>query len=288
MNKLNTPLQSAYKANHSTQTALVKIFNDVLTEIDHGNVVLLTLLDLSAAFDTVDHNILLKRLDHSFRISAKCLKWFESYLTGRSQHVMIKGSKSKDVQLSCCVPQGSVLGPDLYSKYTSPLSSLISSLSLSYHFYADDSQIWTSVNPNSVTNQIQAVSILEQGVKEIGEWMFKNKLQLNKEKTELLVIGTKKQRQKMQLSSIQLDGDVIDAVPEARNLGVIIDSSLSIEAHVNNVCKLCYIQLRNITKIRCYLTTEATKRLVQALVMSRLDYCNVVLFRISNKFLSKL
>ena len=199
---------------------------------------------------------------------------------------MIKGSKSEDVQLSCCVSQGSVLGPDLYSKYTSPLSGLISSLS--YHFYADDSQIWTSLNPSDIENQIQAVFKLEQGMKEIGKWMFSNKLQLNKEKTELMIIGTKQQRQKMILSSIQLDGELTDVVPEARNLGVITDSSLTMEAHVNNVCKLCYIQLRNITKIRCYLTTEATKRLVQALVISRLDYCKVLLFGISDNLWSKL
>ena len=287
-NKLNTPLQSAYKANHSTQTALLKIFNDILTEVDQVNVVMVTLLDLSAAFDTVNHDILLRRLQESFGIDSTCLKWFESYLTGRSQHVMIKGSKSEDIQLSCCVPQGSVLGPDLYSKYTSPLSGLISSLSLSYHFYADDSQIWTSLNPSDIENQIQAVLKLEQGVKEIGKWMFSNKLQLNKEKTELMIIGTKQQRQKMKLSSIELDGELIHVVPEARNLGVIIDSSLTMEAHVNNVCKLCYIQLKNIIKIRCYLTTEATKRLVQALVISRLDYCNVLFFGISDKLLSKL
>ena len=100
-----------------------------------------------------------------------------------------------------------------------------------------------------------------------------------------MIIGTKQQRQKMKLSSIELAGELIDVVPEARNLGVIIDSSLTMEAHVNNVCKLCYIQLRNITKIRCYLTTEATKRLVQALVVTRLDYCNVFFFGISDKLL---
>ena len=110
------------------------------------------------------------------------MKWFESYHTGRSQHVMIKGSKSEDVQLSCCVPQGSVLGPDLYSKYTLPLSGLISSLFLSYHFYADDLQIWISLNPSDIENQIQALLKLEHGVKETGKWMFSNKLQLNKEK----------------------------------------------------------------------------------------------------------
>ena len=91
-----------------------------------------------------------------------------------------------------------------------------------------------------------------------------------------MIIGTKQQRQKMKLSSTELDGELSDVVPEARNLDVIIDSSLTMEAHVNNVCKLCYIQLRNITKIRRYLTTEATKRLIQALVISRLDYCNVL------------
>ena len=130
-NKLNNPLQSACKANHYTKTALLKIWNDILTEIDQGNAVMATLLDLFG-FDTLNHNILLRWLWQSFEIDSTCLKWLESYITGRSQHVMIKGSNSEEVQLSYSVLQGPEIGADLYS--TSPLSGLISRRSLSYHF----------------------------------------------------------------------------------------------------------------------------------------------------------
>ena len=110
-NKLSEILQSAYRAQHSTETALLKVMNDILTECDSGNVSLLNLLDLSAAFDTIDHSILLQRLEITFGVSGTALEWFKSYFSNRHQAVVIKGKKSSDHLLNYGVPQGSVLGP---------------------------------------------------------------------------------------------------------------------------------------------------------------------------------
>ena len=141
-NGLNEELQSAYKANHSCETALIRVQDDILKAIDSHRGVLLLLLDLSAAFDTVDHEILLGRLSSRFGIKGKALDWLRSYLTDRTQLVKVDDASSTVRPLHWGVPQGSVLGPMLYLLYTSPLGDIVREHSLSFHFYADDSQLY--------------------------------------------------------------------------------------------------------------------------------------------------
>ena len=116
--------QSAYRKLHSTETALIRVHNDIAMALDHKRSVILLLLDLSAAFDTVDHCILLSRLSSRFGIGGTALEWFRSYLSDRTQFVNVNGSTSERHVLQFGVPQGSVLGPLLYSLYTSPLSDI--------------------------------------------------------------------------------------------------------------------------------------------------------------------
>jgi len=139
--------QSAYKRFHSTETALLRVQNDILCEIDNQKCVVLLLLDMSAAFDTVDHELLLGRMAKRYGVKGNALKWFRSQLQDRKQFVMIDVTKSKMKELRYGVPQGSVLGPILYSLYTSPFGDIIKRHGLSYHLYADDTQLYLSFKP---------------------------------------------------------------------------------------------------------------------------------------------
>ena len=145
-NGLEELYQSAYKQFHSCETALIRVQNDILREIDGNSAVLLLLLDLSAAFDTVDHAILLQRMSSKFGIKGDALNWFRSCLSERSQVVYINGTTSDSYDVGCGVPQGSVLGPFLYLIYTSPIGDILRSHKMNFHLYADDTQIYVSFN----------------------------------------------------------------------------------------------------------------------------------------------
>ena len=197
---LCVPNQSAYKPNHSVETALVCVQNDILCAMDNQNIVIMLLLDLSAAFDTVDHNVMLHRLSHDVGVGQTALKWFKSYLSDRVQAAHINGSTSPARLLTCGVPQGSVLGPQLFSIYAAPLSKIIRNNNLMSHFYADDTQIYITVKPHQEDIDA-AVESIEQCVTEIRIWMKTNSLKLNVSKTEVIVYGSAQQLMKITLQA---------------------------------------------------------------------------------------
>ena len=176
-NNLMEPLQSAYKSYHSTETALLKVKADILKAMDIQEVTCLVLLDLSAAFDTVDHKILLERLENYFGVNSIALWWIELHLTNQSQRVVIgdtnmTGAKSGSISLKFGVPQGSVLGPILFTLYTCPLGQICAN-QIQYHLYADDQQIYLSFKPGLVGAQLaqdDCICQMERGIEEIRNW----------------------------------------------------------------------------------------------------------------------
>ena len=155
---LSNDLQSAYKRFLSTETALLKIHNDIIDNMDNGKVTALTLLDLSAAFDTIDHLILLQCLHIYFGISGPALRWFKSYFSDRYQSINIFGTLSCPQHLPFGVPQGSVLGPVLFSLYTTSLSQVITNHNFSHHLHADDTHVYISLSQSNAHGYVSTLS----------------------------------------------------------------------------------------------------------------------------------
>ncbi|KAL9961852.1 hypothetical protein ACROYT_G030880 [Oculina patagonica] len=209
-NSLFPVLQSAYRQNHSTETALLKVKNDLLLNMDKGHVTLLVMLDLSAAFDTVDHGILLHRLQSKLGLRDKALQWFKSYLAGRTQQVSVNGMLSEKFNLSCGVPQGSCLGPLLFTIYASSLFDIMKSHLPSVHTYADDTQLFISFNPVDNTSEAEAVIAIENCIQDVRAWMRDDKLMLNDDKTEFLIIGTERQLSRVSVDKIKIGQAEVD------------------------------------------------------------------------------
>jgi len=223
------------------------------------------LLDLSAAFDTVDHCILLRRL---------CGIWHqrsgaELDQLDRQQCVWHDGMQSTHEFIKFEVPQGSVLGPLLFALYTADLAPLIAEHRLHSHLYADDTQVYGWYQPTDV-------SLLQDNMSrcfdDVWRWMCSNRLQLNALKTEFIWC-TPARRHHISDRDVQVGHDSVHPVQSARDLGVYIDGGMTMRAHINYVLSSCYGTLRQLRSIKRSLPSYT---LVTGLVHSRLDYCNVV------------
>jgi hypothetical protein len=235
----------------------------------------LVLLDYTAAFDAVDHDILLDILRVSFGISGVVLDWIRSFLSERVQEIRVGSSASEPVSLRFGVPQGSVLGPLLYIIYTADIIQVFESHGFKVHLYADDSQLYIHLELVNVRAILQST---ETCLHEVKQWSSSRRLLLNAGKTEFMIMD---RSGKVQLTpdefSICFGGATLKMMDVARSLGVMMDSRLTMKPFISRTSRSCFYQLRRIRQIRSCLSDSCAKTVTVALVLSRLDYCSSVL-----------
>ena len=286
-NGLHVKFQLAYRRGHSTETALLCILNDLLVMIDGGNNAILVLLDLSAAFDTLDHTLLLQRLHAEIGLDGSALDWFSSYLSCRSQQVLVGHALSVETPLLCGVPQGSVLSPLLFSLYTRQLADLIDKFWLDYHFFANDSELYSCL-PTEPESVLSALRNVESCSRQIKIWMTKNKLKLNEQKTEVLLCGPSSRRETVPVDCLSVGEASIPFSNVVKTLGVTLDAELSMEQHVSAVVRSFFFHIRSLSKVRPYITYKAASSIAVCLILSKLDYCNSLLSGLPQKQIKRL
>ena len=286
-NNMEIPEQSAYKKFNSTETIMVKVINDLLISFDSKSATVLIMLDLSAAFDTVSHKKLMNILRDEIKIGGKALKWFGSFLQGRTQRTRLGSVLSDSIVLLFGVPQGSVLGPVLFNIYIRSLYSTIKRTGFCVQGYADDQQIYKSFKP------CDQVKILCMDVincfKTIKNWMLDFHLQLNTGKTKIAVLAPPKVLNEIKIHGVYLtESACIRFVSTVKSLGVHIDEHLTLKNHIVSVKKESFSVLRNICKRKNLFTESQLKLIVNSLVVCKLDYCNAIYYGINEKQLNEL
>ena len=277
---------SAYKQCHSTETLLCKMKADFINSIDRQQVSVLLLIDLSAAFDTVDYDIMDLIFRKNFNINGTVLNWFKTYLLNRKQNVVIGSFKSDEKALDFGVPQGSCLGPVIFLSYLNTLYELIRQHLPSVSGYADDNQIYISFEPDK--SQDAAIDALQSCIREVRSWFLSHQLLINDSKTEMLLIGTRQQLSKLGDISVSVGNISINPTDDVCNLGFILDSHLTLNKQISNVCRKSHYHLTRIRQIRPYLTVKVTEKLIHAFVSSTIDYCNSLYYDITDYNIKKL
>jgi hypothetical protein len=276
-------MQSAYRKQHSTETALLKILDDLNKMVNSGHTAVLVGLDLSAAFDTIEHDILVDRLRTVFGVSGAALDWIETYLRGRKQYVMTGGDRSTLSDCEFGVPQGSVLGPFLFSIYVSPIVDVITSHGVQFHQYADDTQLYIAIqSPEDLAR-------LEKCTSAVRDWFTENGMLLNPDKSEVLLVASQRNAKKVaQNPGVSVAGSNIAYSAKLKSLGVTLDQSLTFDDHVQNVVRTSNFHIRALRHIRPMLDRGVANTIACSVVSTRLDYCNSLLYKTKVANIQKL
>ena len=269
MNESNhiSKFQSGFRPGYSTLSALIQMCDDWFNKMDNGELTGVVFLDIQKAFDSIDHNILLKKLKF-YRISQIELKWFQSYLIDRYQQCQINGFLSKKGKIICGVPQGSILGPLLFLVYINDLpNSLKSTVPC---LYADDTQIFTSSH-----DPINIAHSLNSDLENITDWLTVNKLQSHPTKTKMMVIGSRYNLDfKVSDSNIRINNNVVLPVFSQKCLGIYLDERLAFDVHIENLCKKKCSGIGVLRRIKHFVPKDCLLKLYKSLIQPYFDYCS--------------
>ena len=265
------------KKHYSCETAMVKVFDDIQNNINNNKCIALVTLDSSSAFDTVDHQILIDKLKNQFYVQDEALKLLESYITDRKFCVDINGEMSEEKILKYGVPQGSLLGPLLYILYTSELQSLFKKYNICYHMYADDIQLYLSFKEKEMDMAEEKLNLC---LADIKTWMDNNFLKLNTDKTTLKIFNFTNINSNFHL---QYNHSKITPLDSVKVLGIMMNKNLERKSFISSKIKTCHYHLKNLWNIERSLTKSSKIILVTNLILSNLDYCNILLLGSTKK-----
>ena len=236
----------------------------------------LVLIDFSAAFDTINHKIMIQRLRLRYSIVGKALGWLQFYLQNRTQRVVIR-DESSNTCVTSGVPQGSVLGPLLFSLYIQPIGDIIRAHGLSFNHYADDLQLYCHFDLTA-TALATALRRMEDCLDVVKQWITSNCLCMNDNKTEYLPVVPRTAAALVDSSVIRVGDVTIIASRSVRNLGVVMDRHLDLKKQVSSIVSVCSFHLRHTNRMSRYLPMTTKERVFNAIITSRLDYCNSLLY----------
>ena len=277
-------LQSAYKPQHSTVTALLNITDDIYEALEESELTFLVLLDYSKAFDCANHRLILAKLKAA-GFHHESLSWLHSYLSNRRQKVVNGSNESTWEHIKNGVPQGSILGPLLFTVLVSDISDVIKRGK--YHLYADDTQLYYRCK---VEDANATVDKINTDLYNVADYSKRNCLKLNTEKSNFIIIGSRQNLKKLQsinLKDVKINNEVIERKYDVKNLGVTFDESLTWSKHVNLSVAKAYGKLNHAYRFKKFLSESAKWRLCEMYILSQLNYGDVILQNMSKNVSEK-
>ena len=260
--------QFGFRKNYSTSLSVICFTDYILQEIDKGNYCCGVFMDLSKAFDTIDHHILLEKL-YLYGIRGLPLQWFKSYLSDRKQYVVVDGVESTQLDVTIGVPQGSVLGPLLFLIYVNDI--IHCSNILKFSLFADDTVVLYSHK-----NVTELVSIVNNELKILNDWFKCNKLFLNFKKTKYILFHSKRKRLPLNVNPIKIEETVIDRTESINFLGILIHESLDWKYHIANIASKISRSVGVLSKLKCFLPQNVLLAIYNAIILPHLNYCNEI------------
>ena len=277
--------QSAYTPNYSCTTVLLDITDFIFNSFDKGELVVLVLLDYSKAFDCANHDLILAKAK-ALGFMDSALDLLKSYLSGRQQKIKLENDESEWVCLTNGVPQGSILGPLLFTILLTDIKDVI--VHSNHHCYADDTQVFVSCKPSDIEISLHQINI---DLENIARYSEKNSLDLNAGKSKYIIFGTKNTLSKLKdkrLPPVLINRKQIDREKTVKNLGVIFDENLSFEKHINKIISKSVGKLKHAFRFKNFLSQEAKIIIVESYILSNLHYCDILFQNLSCTFKNKL
>ena len=277
-NNLLDKFQSAYRALHSTTTALIDITDNIYKSMDDSLITILVLLDYSKAFDCANHKLIIAKLK-ALGFKNSSLKWINSYLTDRSQQVITDKGESSWINLINGVPQGSILGPLLFTILVSDISSNIRFCK--YHLYADDTQLYITGKLTEINKLIQN---LNEDLNRIANFSDNNCLRLNEGKSVFIILGSSYNMAKIKdlvLPPIKINNKNIKCETTVRNLGITFNETMSWDSEINKCISKGYGKLKQAYRCKNFLNNQSKKIIVQSYLQSQFNYSAIILQNLS-------